>query len=1134
MVALPLATEPTPQTEPPDTTGQPDLRRITEDDPQLARLKSATVRKLTLSVRQFVRELRSGVQPGEAQSAFIHRHTALMKAAYVAAHKEGQRDYYDAVSRVPGKWAKQEPDDGTLARRMAFYAPSVAKMAYEAVQAFNTPDLALSNAQGQPQPFALADVAVKHTGVMVAFMLSPTVARKIAQPGGEPASDLHITLAFLGDSSELDEAQRQQLVQAVYGYAARAKPLRGSLSGIGRFNPSASSEGKVPIIALVNAPGIQQWRAGLAAALEQAGTPADTTFEYTPHITLAYVDADKPLPAISLPDVTLRLDKVTVAIGDEHHTCAIGKPMQQPYTLADTGGGNALDDWLASTAPRIVLQADLTWSGGQDGYTQAGWTDGANPFNKLWWDLEPVAQHCPGCPMLAAASPYDPPWTSGTGGNVLMQTPGDGQTECGAGCKCSLRYGSSAGDVYPDVLDMKTWAPPGIPSDVEGVPEGPMRPAPVPPPRVGSGRGETSPAIPGGNFSPGQKRALDLYRLAELNWNAVRGSLPELPNFFTLTNPNFEPPRLPHWDTLTRAQQQALEMAFEAYAVWMANVPREWLEFLDDFGFREPGAETVVLYSPNQARFPKGSGRGGQFAPEGGGGRAGHAARSISRGVRGAAGAIREKIGEKVEAHRSRADTHAHVSGARGKKAIAKVAAMRHAARTKEDVEHVKAQRALNQHEAKVRDATKAHYAARREHEEAKRELPFVRYRASREIAEQHIARAETRAPKSFARLQAAKKELGEAEARMGKTGKALDRAYERLGHWTVNHSNLSHAEMEAHPQYKRLESLANRRYQAHQPNARAYRDARIRVEKLEQQLGAKKVTDAQIDAHPSVVAARGRIAKAQATEEKAGRVYLRLTNRTDRLENQANAAAIKADISHGGIGVRYQYSEGGRAAMREVFGKREPDTRTLATLVGAKHGDVIQIEGVRPSEAFHEGMSRAFRIGRESEEGGGASMTFGRTSKLGSLLYRLPPHAMIAHVDSVHSDAKTTSSGKELINGLHVMRALGVARIYATAAGEHRGNMNGYYTWAHLGGRGKLPEAVKFLARQRFGSHVSRVEQVMSKRGGGAWWKVHGSTFQVRMDLYRGGRTRKVLDAYEKALAKRAKRAAHTVDRGN
>ncbi len=178
--------------------------------------------------------------------------------------------------------------------------------------------------------------------------------------------------------------------------------------------------------------------------------------------------------------------------------------------------------------------------------------------------------------------------------------------------------------------------------------------------------------------------------------------------------------------------------------------------------------------------------------------------------------------------------------------------------------------------------------------------------------------------------------------------------------------------------------------------------------------------------------------------------------------------------------------------------------------------------------------MRRAFAISRESEEGGGASMTFGKVSKLGSLLYRLPPGATIAHVDSVISGSKTTSSGKDLINGLHVMRALGVARIYATAAGEHRGSMNGYYTWAHLGGRGKIPEAVKFLARQRFGSHVSRVEQIMSKRGGSAWWKIHGSTFQVRMDLYRGGRTRRVLDAYEKALAKRAGRTARTVDGGN
>lgn len=584
-------TMPLAETQQPDTADLPDRRRITEHDPAFARIKARTVRLLTASIRALVRDLRpqSGVQQLEAQSVFIQRHISILRAAYRAAHREGQLDYYANVSREPQRWVRArtlEPDEQTLNRRMAFYAPSVARMAHEAVLAANAANHTVQasesityDAQGHSeQSVSLADdMAVKHTGVMVAFMLKPAAAKALVQPGGEPAEDLHITLAFLGDSSEMDQAQRQRLVQAVASYAATAKPLRGNISGIGRFNPSASSEGKVPVIALLNVPGIQAWRAGLVEALGQAGTPADATFEYTPHITLDYVDEDDPLHQIKIPNVALRLDRVTVAIGDQHHTFAIGKPQTLTFKLAGGGGIGEREDnlasWQANVGARLVLQADLTWSGGQDGYVAAGFGDSANPYQSLWWDLEPTAQHCATCPMFAAGSPYDPPWTQG--GNILNATPGDGNTECGAGCKCSLRYG---GGSVP-ALDMKRWVPPGAPD----LPAGPMAPVPPPPPARGGSGSAVSPAIPGGTFTDGQKRALDLYRLAEDRWNQVRGDLPELPNFFTLANPHFEPMRLPPWETLTRQQQRALQQAFEAYAVWQANVPQAWLEFFDEF-----------------------------------------------------------------------------------------------------------------------------------------------------------------------------------------------------------------------------------------------------------------------------------------------------------------------------------------------------------------------------------------------------------------------------------------------------------------------------------------------------------------------------------------------------------------------
>ena len=430
----------------PQTPDIPDNRRITEHDPRVVALKAKTVRKLQASVKRLLRDLRpgSGVPQGEAQSQFIHRHVDILRAAYIEAHRLGQRQYFDGVSRDAAKWAREEPDAARMARTLAFYAPSVAKIAHEA---------------------------------------------------------------------------------AVYAAAVNVQ----------QSIPDASHVAALSDLAVVNAQG----HSARSVRLAEATDPTD-----------------------------------------------------------------AYEEWQQGLGARIMLQADLTWSGAQDGYVAAGWGDSANPYSSLWWNLEPIAQHCSDCPVFAAGSPYDPPWVDG--GNILNATPGDGNTECGAACRCDLSYGGSLG--YTRTQDWKAWLPQNMPD----APDGPMEPVqppagkqpPAPPPepaeqpsRVppspfelpeGVRRSPYGPIIPGGEFTDGQKAALDLYRLAELEWNDVRGPLPELPNFFTLANPNFSWPRL-KWEELTKAQQKALSLALEAWFRWSATLPEGWQDYYDEdpYAFEE-------------------------------------------------------------------------------------------------------------------------------------------------------------------------------------------------------------------------------------------------------------------------------------------------------------------------------------------------------------------------------------------------------------------------------------------------------------------------------------------------------------------------------------------------------------------
>lgn len=169
-----------------------------------------------------------------------------------------------------------------------------------------------------------------HTGIMIAFMLDNNAARSLALPGGEPVEDLHITLAYLGDMADAT-FDVDRLKQELISFASESIPLHGSTGELGRFSPSDSSDGKSPIVALVNIPGLQEWRANLVKRIESMGVEVAKNFDYTPHITLAYIDANAPLPVEDVPSVDLVLDRIWLCIGAKRISFPIGDEQYPQY-----------------------------------------------------------------------------------------------------------------------------------------------------------------------------------------------------------------------------------------------------------------------------------------------------------------------------------------------------------------------------------------------------------------------------------------------------------------------------------------------------------------------------------------------------------------------------------------------------------------------------------------------------------------------------------------------------------------------------------------------------------------------------------------------------------------------------------
>jgi HK97 family phage portal protein len=176
---------------------------------------------------------------------------------------------------------------------------------------------------GMHQRSIKANDDTEHKGIMIAFFIDPKSAKKLVIKDGEDPQDLHITLAYIknDDNKDLDINALKTVVKT---FASYASPLQGSTSGVGRFNPSSFSDGLSPVYASVNIEGLQKWRMNLVDALNDNDVTVASNFDYTPHITLSYIDANTDTPINSVPALDLSFDTVWLCVDDDRYAFTIG------------------------------------------------------------------------------------------------------------------------------------------------------------------------------------------------------------------------------------------------------------------------------------------------------------------------------------------------------------------------------------------------------------------------------------------------------------------------------------------------------------------------------------------------------------------------------------------------------------------------------------------------------------------------------------------------------------------------------------------------------------------------------------------------------------------------------------------
>lgn len=156
------------------------------------------------------------------------------------------------------------------------------------------------------------DVRVEpETGVMVGWFLPDDLAYQYQIDGGE--SDLHLTVSFLGDMTDLTVDQTRLLTGIVAEVASSTPAPFGVIDGTGTFeNDDATVWFAVPQFT-----GLTEFHEALTAALAGAGfEPKSYDGGWHPHITLAYLEPGEEPPTVHVPrSAPILMRSITVAVG---------------------------------------------------------------------------------------------------------------------------------------------------------------------------------------------------------------------------------------------------------------------------------------------------------------------------------------------------------------------------------------------------------------------------------------------------------------------------------------------------------------------------------------------------------------------------------------------------------------------------------------------------------------------------------------------------------------------------------------------------------------------------------------------------------------------------------------------------
>lgn len=270
------------------------------------------------------------------RNAYVRMIEPLIEAGLVGTSSE-------AITRQVQKKATGEIVRWPLRRDTLTVAPFEPRMldtnVLQTVKALadEWPALKAALFPGSAQKAELFDVSGDtNTGVMVALYPPADVAAQIAAMDGveTPAEELHVTLAYYGDANDLSSSQIANAIERVRSMSFDFAPLTGRFGGIGRFSATESSDNKDVLYLNVDSPDIERLRIELVERMYRMRPK--TNHGYTPHMTLAYIDASANMPITTWTAMPVAFDAISIVIGDKREDFRFTGDERTVTTAEDT------------------------------------------------------------------------------------------------------------------------------------------------------------------------------------------------------------------------------------------------------------------------------------------------------------------------------------------------------------------------------------------------------------------------------------------------------------------------------------------------------------------------------------------------------------------------------------------------------------------------------------------------------------------------------------------------------------------------------------------------------------------------------------------------------------------------------